>query len=221
MFSIALTGGIATGKSTFARTFRALAPGTVFFDCDACVHALMTEEDVKQEIVSAFGPVQAADGSLDRSRLRELVFDNAERRHTLEGILHPRVRAACMAAQEAAAAAQAEFFLADVPLLYESGFPVPRDLEVVVATTPEEQRQRLMARSRLTPEMVDRILAAQLPLSEKMRRAGVVIWNGGAPVWLSHQTAHLVAWLRRPVPASAPAAAEGGHSCFSHEHGVC
>lgn len=201
MISIALTGGIATGKSTFSELFRELAPRTRFFDCDAYVRELYTKPEVIAEIAGAFGDVRTADGALDRKKLRELVFDNEERRDVLEGILHPRVRAACAREQEGGAEEEAEFFMADVPLLYESGFPMPRDLEIVVATTPEEQRRRLMARSSLTGEMADKMIGAQLPIGEKMRRAGVVMWNGGEPVWLSHQTAHLVAWLRQKAGA--------------------
>jgi dephospho-CoA kinase len=197
MTSLALTGGIATGKSTFAQHFLALAPRTVFFDCDACVRELQAQPEVIAEIAGALGDVQAADGSLDRAKLRALVFENEARRRVLESILHPRVRAACAAAQQRAAAEQAEYFLADVPLLYESGFPVPRDLEVVVACTAAAQRARLMARSKLTADMAARIIAAQWPLAEKMRRAGVVIWNGGTPESLRRQTVCLLASLPR------------------------
>jgi dephospho-CoA kinase len=200
MTSLALTGGIATGKSTVARLFLELAPHTRFFDCDACVHELYRDPEVMAETEAAFGEVRAVDGTLDRAKLRDLVFNNPERRHALEAILHPRVRRACAEAQQAAAEEGREFFLADVPLLYESGFPMPRDWEVVVACTPEVQRQRLLARNAaLSGETADQILAAQLPIADKMRRAGTVLWNGGSPVSLSHQTVHFVAWLRRKI----------------------
>ena len=196
MLSLALTGGIATGKSTFARHFRELAPQTRFFDCDACVHELLATPEVVAEVAQALGDVCAADGTLDRAKMRVLVFENTERRRALEGILHPRVRAQCAAAQEQAGAEGAEFFLADVPLLYESGWPLPRDLEIVVACTATEQRARLMARSGLAADAAERIIAAQLPLEEKMRRADVVMWNGGAPDSLRRQTELFPGWLR-------------------------
>jgi len=192
MTSLALTGGIATGKSTFAKHFLALAPRTVFFDCDACVRELQSQPEVIAEIAAVLSDVQAADGSLDRAKLRALVFENEGRRRALEVILHPRVRVACAATQERAAAEGAEFFLADVPLLYESGFAMPRDLEVVVACTPAAQRARLMARSKFPAGMAASIIAAQWPLAEKMHRAGVVIWNGGTPEALRRQTVCLV-----------------------------
>lgn len=203
MTSLALTGGIATGKSTFAQHFLSFAPRTVFFDCDASVRELQTQPEVIAEITAALGEVQAADGSLDRTKLRALVFENEARRRVLEGILHPRVRAACAAAQQRAAAENADYFLADVPLLYESGFPMPRDLEVVVACTATAQRARLMGRSRINGDMAARIISAQWPLAEKIRRAGVVIWNGGMPEALRRQTACLVASLPRIQPLTS------------------
>jgi dephospho-CoA kinase len=198
MISLCVTGGIATGKSSFARFFLELAPETVFFDCDARVHDLLTNPPVVASIVSSLGQdLTSADGTLDRSRLRELVFEHPDRRKTLEGILHPLVREACRAAQQQArVSGAAAYFLADVPLLYESGFPLPRDLDVVIACGPATQRSRLMARSGFAPDLAERILAAQLPIAEKMDRADTVLWNGGQPESLRRQTEHFLLWLK-------------------------
>ena len=198
MLTLALTGGIATGKSTFARLFLELAPGTAFFDCDACVQQLLTKPDIIAALAVALGAdLISPDGSLDRSRLRKLVFDHPDRRKTLEGILHPLVRQECQAAQQSArTGGTAPFFLADVPLLYESGFPLPRDIEIVVACGPVTQRARLVERSKFSMELADKILAAQLPLAEKMRRARIVLWNGGPPASLRRQTELFLVWLR-------------------------
>ena len=84
----------------------------------------------------------------------------------------------------------------DVPLLYESAFPVPRDLEIVVACGPVAQRERLLARNRFTPDLADRIIGAQLPLPEKMARAGTVIWNGGSLSALRRHTHLFSTWLK-------------------------
>ena len=203
MLTLALTGGIATGKSTFARLFLELAPRTAFFDCDASVQQLLTKPEIIAGIAAAFGAdLVRTDGTLDRSRLRELVFSHPERRKTLEGILHPRVRQECQAAQQSASeSGTSPFFLADVPLLYESGFPLPRDIEIVVACGPATQRARLMERSKFSSELADKILAAQLPLTEKMNRARIVLWNGGPPASLRRQTEVFHAWLRDSMPA--------------------
>ena len=198
MLSLCVTGGIATGKSSFARIFLELAPDTVFFDCDACVHDLLTKPEVVATVAASLGQdLISADGSLNRSRLRELVFEHPDRRRTLEGILHPLVREACRAAQhKARASGAAAFFLADVPLLYESGFPLQRDLDIVVACGPATQRSRLMARSGFAPDLADRILAAQLPIAEKMDRADTVLWNGGQPESLRRQSEYFYLWLK-------------------------
>jgi dephospho-CoA kinase len=204
MLSLALTGGIATGKSTFARHFRELAPDTAFFDSDAEVHDLLTKPEVIGTVEASLGQnLTSADGSLNRSRLRELVFEQPDRRKTLEGILHPLVRAACLASQQQArASGGAAYFLADVPLLYESNFPLQRDLDVVVACGPATQRSRLMARSGFAPDLAERILAAQLPIAEKMDRADTVLWNGGEPESLRRQTEHFLLWLKKTSSSS-------------------
>lgn len=197
MVTLALTGGIATGKSTFASLFLELAPGTAFFDCDACVHELLTTEEVARKVDALLGPGLADyTGRLDRGRLRERVFDRPHDRRTLENLLHPLVRARCQLAGDKARAASVEYFLIDVPLLYESGFPIARDREIVVACGPEEQRRRLLARRGITPELAERILAAQWPLPEKIARAGTVIWNGGSRDALRRQTEQFLLWLK-------------------------
>lgn len=198
MISLALTGGIATGKSTFARLFCTLVPDTVFFDSDACVHDLLTRRGIVASIAGSLGQdLSCADGSLDRGRLRELVFRQPECRRVLEGILHPLVRESCAALQkQAGESGKVSYFLADVPLLYESGFPLQRDLDIAVGCGPQTQRARLMVRSGMTPDLAEKILAAQLPVAEKLDRADVALWNGGSTGALRRQTEHFLLWLK-------------------------
>ena len=187
-------GPNASGKSTFARLFLATVPDTAFFDCDACVQELLARPAIIDAIAASLGDdLRKSDGSLDRALLRARVFASDEIRHRLEGILHPLVREACAEArQQAADGGTAPFFLADVPLLYESGFPLDRDLDIVVACDPATQRTRLKQRSGFDEATIDRILAAQLPIMDKVKRAGVVLWNGGTPDSLERQTAAFV-----------------------------
>ena len=196
--TLALTGGIATGKSSFALLLRESLPDLAFFDCDACVHELLTKPEVTGKILASLGvDLAGSNGQLDQSQLRERVFHDQDSRRTLEGILHPLVREECRLAQQLAEHTPGfRFFLMDVPLLYESAFPVPRDLEIVVACGPVAQRERLLARNRFTPELADRIIGAQLPLTEKMDRAGAVIWNGGSPSALRRHTTTFSTWLK-------------------------
>ena len=198
IITLALTGGIATGKSSVARLLQAGLPNMAFFDCDACVHQLLTKPDVTRMVVASLGVEFAgSEGQLDKSRLRERVFHDQDSRRTLEGILHPLVREQCRLAQQLAEQTPGQrFFLMDVPLLYESAFPVPRDLEIVVACGPVAQRERLLARNRFTPDLADRIIGAQLPLPEKMARAGTVIWNGGSLSALRRHTHLFSTWLK-------------------------
>lgn len=198
ILTLALTGGIATGKTSFARLLMEMIPETVLFDCDQCVHELLTKPEVARMIVSSLGmDLAGSDGQLDKSRLRDRVFQDQKSRRTLEEILHPLVREACrLAHQQAQHSPGILFFLMDVPLLYESAFPMPRDLEIVVACGPATQRERLMARNPFSPELADRIIGAQLPILEKVALAGVVIWNGGSRAALRRQTLTFSTWLQ-------------------------
>ena len=198
ILTLALTGGIATGKSSFARLLMEALPETAFFDCDQCVHELLTKPEVARMISTSLGMnLAGSDGQLDKSRLRERVFQDEESRRALEEILHPLVREACrLAHQQAQHSPGILFFLMDVPLLYESAFPMPRDLEIVVACGPATQRERLMARSPFPPDLADRIIGAQLPILEKVALAGAVIWNGGSPDALRRQTFTFSTWLK-------------------------
>ncbi len=199
MFTIALTGGIATGKTAFARAFRELTEGVAFFDCDAQVQELLEETEVIEAVDAALGGgFCGPDGGLDRGRLREVVFADEAQRKRLEGVLHPRVREACWEAM-ADAVGNCRFFLADVPLLYETEFPLARDLDLVVACGPQTQVQRLLARSRFSEILASRIVAAQLPIAEKMNRADVTLWNGGTPAALRRQTESFSLWLKKKI----------------------
>ena len=196
--SVAVTGGIATGKSIFTHYLHEEFPAARRFDCDACVHELLTMPAISRSIIDSLGTdVTDSAGQLDRQLLREKVFHDPESKRTLESILHPLVREQCQLAREQAEVAPGvQLFLMEVPLLYESGFPVPRDLEVVVACGSATQRERLLARSRLTPALADRIIASQLALSEKMARAGTVIWNGAPLPTLRRHTLTFSTWLK-------------------------
>lgn len=197
---IALTGGIATGKSTFARHFLQFEPETAFFDSDAAVAGFLTTREVAATIQDVLGgDLLDESGHLLKPRLRDLVFRNPKARQDLESVLHPMVRSACSASLESARSSGAPWFLMDVPLLYESNFPLPRDLELVVACGPQTQKNRLITRNSLPPDEADRMLSAQLPIAEKVRRANVVIWNGGVPDALVRQTQLFIVWLKKTL----------------------
>lgn len=185
----ALTGGIATGKSTAGEIMRRLVPGMGFFDCDASVQLLLKDAEVLEELSQVLGEsIQAADYSLDRAKLREMVFGNEANRKKVESVLHPKVRKECLEKREKCSTnPSTTLFVADVPLLFESGFDFDQELNLVVAISTATQRIRLKARSQLEDRMISSILEAQLPIMEKIAKGDVVFWNEGSPAILEKQ----------------------------------
>ncbi len=176
---IGLTGGIATGKSTVAEILRELGANVV--DADAVAHEVTAPGTTAlQEIAERLGAeFVREDGSLDRARLAKVVFGDAHRREVLNGIVHPRVRAAMLErcrqlAQEGVAVA-----ILDVPLLLEAEGRYPVDEIWVVYATENLQLTRLMQRNGLSEADARARIAAQMPIEEKRRLADVVIENTG------------------------------------------
>ena len=186
---MALTGGIASGKSTVCRLLREHLPSLVIFDCDTAVRRMLESvPEVTTLIAEAFGD-EALDesGRIDRHFLRGRVFADEGARARLEEILHPRVRQECLDSLENAATSGAACFLADVPLFFEKGFDFGQNQVLVVACSRSTQIQRLKTRGGFEDSLIDAILAAQLPVQEKISRADVVFWNEGPPCVLSSQ----------------------------------
>ncbi len=192
---IGLTGGIATGKSTFTPLLLRELP-MEHFDSDGCVHDLLaTDDEIRDATTAAFGDGICGDsGRPDRAKLRALVFGNETHRKTLENILHPAVRARWTAL---AKKTTDTWLLVDIPLLYETGAAGHFDRVVVVACHPETQLSRLTHQRRLAPELALRIIRAQLDLGEKIQQADHVIWNDSTVSNLDGQSRLLAACLRR------------------------
>ena len=190
---IAITGGIATGKSSAVqKLISALGDSNCrLFDSDAAAHNLLTTPDIIAKVAQEFGnEVLNPDGSVNRSALREIVFEDDNHRLELEAILHPEILNSARASLAQANTDDAEspaFFLLEVPLLYEVDFPIERDLDIAIAATPETQIERLTKIRNLNPEMIDRLLSAQLPVETKITRADIVIWNDGSIEEFNHQ----------------------------------
>lgn len=183
---IGLTGSIGTGKSTAARAFASLGVGVV--DADEVARAVVAPGTKGlKEIAAAFGPgVIARDGALDRETLAAVVFGSAEKRTRLEAIVHPLVGEESDRRIRAILAADpVGFAVYDVPLLFETGVDAKADLTVVVTASLEEQVERLRARAGMASEEVLRRIGSQMPLSEKVKRADVVLPNSGTPEELS------------------------------------
>jgi dephospho-CoA kinase len=185
--TIALTGGIAAGKSTVRQLLTTHLNMRVF-DADACVRLLLeTNLRVIEEVGRRFGAgFIRSDGTADRGALRELVFHNTEARRELETLLHPLVRAEWQAASERAEADRCNF-LADIPLLYETGAELFFDAVIVVACSRATQFRRLQDRT-ISAETANAMLASQLPVVQKIATSDFVIWNEGSFATLSRQT---------------------------------
>jgi dephospho-CoA kinase len=174
---LALTGGIATGKSHVRATFESLGVPTI--DSDVLARkAVEPSTPGFDAVVSRFGrEVVAADGSLDRRKLGAVVFADEEARRALEGIVHPEVRRATEAWFAQLQDSDVPFAIADIPLLYEVDRDRDFDAVIVAACSPALQLRRVMDRDDLSEEDARRRIAAQLPIDEKRRRADYVIWT--------------------------------------------
>jgi dephospho-CoA kinase len=171
MLLLGLTGSIGMGKSTTAKLFA--EAGVPVYDADAAVHMLYEGEAVPT-IEAAF-PGTTADGKVDRNKLSARVVHDPAAIKQLERIVHPMLGASRQKFLDDAERSGAPVAVVDVPLLFETGGEKRVDAVVVVTTTPEIQRQRILARDNMTSEKLDAILARQLPDTEKRRRADFVV----------------------------------------------
>ena len=176
---LGLTGGIGSGKSTVGRLLATL--GAALVDTDLIARQLTQPGGAAiDRIAQAFGPhVIAANGALDRARMRELVFADAGAKQRLEAILHPLI--GLETERQAAAAQGAPALVFDVPLLVESGgrWRAKVDKVLVVDCHEATQIERVVRRSGWTPEAVQAVIASQASRSERRASADAVIFNGG------------------------------------------
>ncbi|WP_454623736.1 dephospho-CoA kinase [Bradyrhizobium cenepequi] len=171
MLILGLTGSIGMGKSTTAKLFA--EAGVPVYDADAIVHKLY-EGDATPAIEAAF-PGTTAGGKVDRAKLSARVVHDPAAMKRLEQIVHPMLGASRQKFFEDAEASHAPVVVVDVPLLFETGGEKRVDAVVVVTTSPEIQRERVLARGTMDDEKLDAILARQLPDAEKRKRADFVV----------------------------------------------
>jgi dephospho-CoA kinase len=204
---VGLTGGIATGKTTFSAALR--ARGVPVVDADALARAAVaTGSPALAEIAREFGPaVLGPDGALDRKKMAAVVFADPGARKRLEAITHPAVRRGMAAETARLAAAGHDLAFYDTPLLYEIGLDRTLDCVVVVWAPADVQRARLAARDGLGQAEADARLAAQLPIDEKAARADFVVENVGTVAELGPKADHLLVDLRRGLGRRLPNAA--------------
>jgi dephospho-CoA kinase len=174
MLRVALTGGIATGKSFCLGLFGSL--GVPVIDADLLSRAAVAPGSAAlSAVASRFGPsVLAPDGTLDRAALGRIVFGDRAARADLEAIVHPEVYRR-ISGWFVTLPAGTRLAIADIPLLFETGHEHDFDRVIVCACDPAEQLRRVMARDRLSEREARARLDAQWPIAAKIRRADHVI----------------------------------------------
>lgn len=193
---LGLTGSVGSGKSLVSSILRDLGAQVICAD-ELARQVVAKGSPALQEIAREFGPeVILPDGSLDRRALAARVFADPKARRTLEQIVHPRVRA-----RELELLAQYcgdPLVVLDIPLLYETGAEDLCDAVAVVVVDEESRRTRLMADRGMTLQEIESRLAAQMPQSEKARRATHLIDNSGTREQTRAQVTRLFQTLVSP-----------------------
>lgn len=191
-FIVALTGGIASGKTAVSDRFAAL--GVPIIDTDLIAHAVVKPgQPALREIVTAFGQdILQPDGTLNRRLLREAIFSDPAARLKLESILHPAIRAQV---QQDIAAVEAPYCIVVIPLFTESSAKANSydwvDRVLVVDTTEETQVRRVMQRDDVSREQAQAALAAQASRQSRLELADDVIENNGAAAELDAKVKRL------------------------------
>jgi dephospho-CoA kinase len=183
-FRVALTGGIASGKSAVADAFSAL--GVAVLDTDQIARDVVAPGTAGlAAIVDQFGP-EALDsnGQLDRRRMRELVFSNPERRRKLEAITHPAIRAELARRSQAA---NGSYQIHAIPLFVEGGGKGNYDRVLVVDCPEAKQIERVMIRDKVDASQAKQTLAAQASRDQRLAAAHDVITNDGSLEQLRQQ----------------------------------
>jgi dephospho-CoA kinase len=193
---VAVTGGVASGKSAATRAFEAL--GIAVVDADVAARAVVAPgEPALAAVAARFGPdVLLPDGSLDRAAMRRLAFSDPTNRRDLEALLHPPIRRWL---QAACAAAPGPYAVAAIPLLAEGGgreaYPWLRRI-LVVDVPAAVQRDRLIARDGIDAALADRMIAAQASRAARLAIADDVIVNDGPLAHLEDSVRRLDARYR-------------------------
>lgn len=193
---VALTGGIATGKSFCLAEIAAAGVPTI--DADRLAHdAIAPGTPGFDAVVMRFGRgVVGVSGAIDRPTLGRLVFGDARARRDLEAIIHPSVYRAVERWFAELGDRSEPLGVADIPLLYETGREIDFDVVIVAACPPGLQAERLMARNGLSQEEAAQRMAAQMPIEDKTARADHVVDTSGTYDETRAQVARVLRELR-------------------------
>ncbi len=176
MLKIGLTGSIGMGKSTTAKLFERF--GGAVHDADAAVAKLYASGGGAAQAIAEIAPEAVTGGGVDRAALRDRMTRDPSLLKRLEAAIHPLVEADRRAFVAEAEAAGRAFVVFDIPLLFETGAEAVCDVVVVATTSPEIQRERVLARPGVTEAALEKILARQMADGEKRRRADFIVDTG-------------------------------------------
>jgi len=202
MLRVGLTGGIASGKSTVAGMLREM--DCPVLDADTLGHELLEQgQEARNEVVREFGQeILDARGNVDRAKLGQIIFADAQKRARLNQILHPRILDVVrkwFAAQGHQGGP--ELAVVEAALIIEAGYNKELDQVIVCWCPPEQQLQRLVERG-LTAEQAQLRIAAQLPMEEKRRLANVTVDCSGS---IEETERQVIAAVKRLLHPAAPA----------------
>jgi len=196
MLKVAITGNIASGKSSLAGIW--VRAGVPLVSADGLAReAVEPGTPGLEAVLRAFGPgIIGDDGTLDRDSLRGIVFRDPALRHQLEAILHPLINNLRKEWLQRQADKGSKLAVAEIPLLFEAGLEENFDLVVFVDAPSQERLRRLVEIRGLNPEEALRILDAQMSPDQKLTRADYVIHNSGTEVELEVRALALLDLLR-------------------------
>lgn len=173
---VGLTGGIASGKSTVSNIFREL--GVEIVDADKVAKEISERKESVDRIVNVFGEdILGIDGKIVREKLREKAFKNKELLQELNKIIHPQVMEYFKEKKDKNL--KDEILIFDIPLLYETKMEYLCDKIIVVGVDIQKQIERVMSRDGSSEELAKKIIANQMSLDEKIKRADIIIMNDG------------------------------------------
>ena len=170
---LGLTGGIASGKTTVSKKIKEL--GGYIIDADKISKEVSNSQEVLKKVEENFGVEVIENGSLNRKKLREIIFNNREKRKMLNNIMHPiivkKMKEAIVEHKEE------KLIVLDIPLLYETKLEYLCDKVLVVWVDEKTQIERIKKRDNSSTELAKRILSSQMPLLEKLKKADYNIEN--------------------------------------------
>lgn len=191
-FLIAVTGGIASGKTTTAQWFA--AKGYQVYFADEIAHQILDEPEVKKKVVRIFGKNILIGKEIDRSKLAEIVFTDDSARLKLNEIIHPKVR---QKMQEYILLADSDMLIFEIPLLFENNLQSAFDLTINIQADEDIQINRLSKRDKLCSNAVIQRLRAQMPGIDKQKLADLNISNNGTEEELYNKLNSLFPLIRK------------------------